>query len=99
MRAVEVCCVGVLLLAGCSGSGEPRYTRVLAPPLPTPPGGAPADAQQQQEAQQLEVAEAKCASQGMGHAVAQRNDGLTTYSCVPRGENQANPPADAPKPQ
>jgi len=86
----------LLLLLACTET--PTVNRPAPPPplLPAPPGAAPADAQQQLEAQQLEQAEAKCATQG-AHAVAQRADGVTTYGCVPRGENQANP-SDTSKP-
>jgi hypothetical protein len=84
------------LLLACTET--PTVNRPAPPPPPLPPaaGSTPADAQQQLEAQQLEQAEAKCATQG-AHAVAQRADGVTTYGCVPRGENRANP-SDTSKP-
>jgi len=80
----------LLLLLACTETPTVNRPVPPPPPLPPPPGAAPADVQQQQEAQQLEQAEAKCASQG-AHAVAQRAGGGTTFGCVPRGENQANP--------
>ena len=86
----------LLLLLACSETPTVNRPAPPPPPLPPPPGAAPVNVQQQQEAQQLEQAEAKCASQG-AHAVAQRAGGVTTYGCVPRGENQANP-TDSSKP-
>lgn len=80
----------LLLLLACSETPTVNRPVPPPPPLPPPPGAAPANAQQQLEAQQLEQAEAKCAAQG-AHAVAQRAGGVTTYGCVPRGENQVNP--------
>jgi hypothetical protein len=92
MRLPALCCLMVWLEA-CSGA--PQIVHTPAAPLPPQPGAAPADAQRQAEAQELEEAEAKCATTGQ-HAVAQRTAGGTQYTCVPRGETP--PPAPTPNP-
>jgi hypothetical protein len=92
MRLPGLCSL-LLLLAACSAA--PQITHTPAAPLPPQPGAAPADAERQAEAQELEQAEAKCATSGE-HAVAQRTTGGMQYTCVPRGE--APPPAPTPNP-
>jgi hypothetical protein len=87
MRCTVLCCA-LMLSSGCSDVPQ------LAPPPPVPPaappGAAPADAQRQIEAQQLEQAEAKCATDGE-HAVAQRTANGTLYVCAAPGENPPPP--------
>jgi hypothetical protein len=67
-----VCCA--LLIVGCAGGPAIEYAS--APPESMP--GADPDAG---EAQALEQAEADCARQGK-HAVSQRVEGETLYSCA-----------------
>jgi|HubBroStandDraft_1064217.scaffolds.fasta_scaffold03877_6 hypothetical protein len=91
MRWISLSCF-LVLLGACSAT--PQLAQV--PPAPiAPPGAAPADAQRQLEAQELEQAEAKCATQ-KAHAVAQRTASGTLYSCVAPGDSP--PPAPAPNP-
>jgi hypothetical protein len=92
MRRFGLCCL-IVSLGACSGT--PQIAHTPAAPLPPQPGAAPADAQRQAEAQELEQAEAKCATGGE-HAVAQRTAGGVQYTCVPRGE--APPPTPTPNP-
>jgi hypothetical protein len=89
----RVLCLLMMCLGACSG--VPQIAHTPAAPLPPQPGAAPGDAERQAEAQELEQAEAKCATSGQ-HAVAQRTAGGTQYTCVPRGETP--PPAPTPNP-
>jgi hypothetical protein len=77
---VSVCAAAVV--AACAYAPPP--VEMPSAPPPVQAGVAPGEAQQQSEAQALEQAEAKCATEGK-HAVARRVEDVTVYDCVARG--------------
>jgi hypothetical protein len=78
---VSVCATAAV--AACAYAPPP--VEMPSAPAPVQAGVAPGEAQQQSEAQALEQAEAKCATEGK-HAVAHRVEDVTVYDCVAPGD-------------